>query len=264
MPYITVGGNYLYYKECGLGNPAILIHGSCLNSEMWNDSFDILAHKRQVIAYDQRGYAKSRFTSQKKYSHENDLNILHETLKLGKADLIGLSSGAQIAVNFYLQFPDKVNSLVLVSPALSGGPENYETTEIDAKILTTINRKQYRQTVQLIYSHPVFAQAIHNTRCNSLLRGIIKNHDFQKVTNNPPASKPLDSASKLREIKTPTLIILGENDLNHFHVTTSLLNKGIENSVLKTVNDSGHMVNMEQPIIFNQLLLSFLQNQSNI
>ena len=264
MPYITVGGNYLYYKECGLGNPAILIHGSCLNSEMWNDSFDILAHKRQVIAYDQRGYGKSRFTSQKKYSHENDLNILHETLKLGKADLIGLSSGAQIAVNFYLQFPDKVNSLVLVSPALSGGPENYETTEIDAKILTTINRKQYRQTVQLIYSHPVFAQAIHNTRCNSLLRGIIKNHDFQKVTNNPPASKPLDSASKLREIKTPTLIILGENDLNHFHVTTSLLNKGIENSVLKTVNDSGHMVNMEQPDEFNKILLDFLANQKSI
>ena len=264
MPYITVGGNYLYYKECGLGNPAILIHGSCLNSEMWNDSFDILAHKRQVIAYDQRGYGKSRFTSQKQYSHENDLNILHETLKLGKADLIGLSSGAQIAVNFYLQFPDKVNSLVLVSPALSGGPENDETTEIDDEILNTINRQQYRQTVQLIYSHPVFAQAIHNTRCNSLLREIIKNHDFEKVTNNPPTAQTLDSASKLREIKTPSLIIVGENDLNQFHLTSGLLKKGIENSILKKIPESGHMVNMEQPVIFNEVLLSFLETQSNI
>ena len=264
MPYINIDDCSLYYKKCGLGNPLILIHGSCLNSEMWNDSFDILAHRRQVIAYDQRGYGNSTLSPNKNYSHEIDLYMLYDALNLYSADLIGLSSGAQIAVDFYLQFPDKVNSLVLVSPALSGGPENDETTEIDDKILKTIYKEQYRQTVQLIYSHPVFAQAIHNTRCNSLLREIIKNHDFEKVTNNPPASKPLDSASKLREIKTPTLIILGENDLNHFHVTTSLLNKGIENSVLKTVNDSGHMVNMEQPIIFNQLLLSFLQNQSDI
>ena len=264
MPYINVDDCSLYYKKCGLGNPVILIHGSCLNSEMWNDSFDILAHRRQVIAYDQRGYGKSTLTSNKNYSHEIDLYMLYDALDLYSADLIGLSSGAQIAVDFYMQFPNKVNSLALVSPSLSGGPENDETTEIDDEILNTINSQQYRQTVQLIYSHPVFAQAIHNTRCNSLLREIIKNHDFEKVTNNPPTPKTLDSASKLREIKTPSLIIVGENDLNQFHLTSSLLKKGIKNSILKKVPESGHMVNMEQPAIFNEVLLSFLENQSNI
>ena len=150
MPYTNIDDVCsLYYKKCGIGNPAILIHGSCLNSEMWNDSFDVLAHQNQVIAYDQRGYGKSILPSPKIYSHENDLNKLCEHLKLEKkVDLIGLSSGAQIAVDFYLQFPDKVNSLVLVSPALSGMPDNDETKEIDDKILSTINLGEYTQTIQ--------------------------------------------------------------------------------------------------------------------
>ncbi len=266
MPYIDIdGGCSLYYKKCGISNPAILIHGSCLNLEMWNDSFDVLAHQNQVIAYDQRGYGKSMLSSSKTYSNENDLNTLCEHLKLGgKIDLIGLSSGAQIAVDFYLQFPYKVNSLVLVSPALSGMPDNDETTEIDDKILETISLGEYTQTIQQVYRHPVFAPAINNTRCNSLLREIIKNHDFKTVTNNPPAAPRLAAYSKLKEIKVPTLVILGENDLNYFHMTSNVLRTGITKSVLKTVTDSGHMVNMEQPDKFNKILLNFLANQKSI
>ena len=266
MPYTNIDDACsLYYKKCGIGNPAILIHGSCLNSEMWNDSFDVLAHQNQVIAYDQRGYGKSMLASSKTYSNENDLNTLCEHLKLEKkVDLIGLSSGAQIAVDFYLQFPDKVNSLVLVSPALSGMPDNDETKEIDDKILSTINLGEYTQTIQQVYRHPVFAPAINNTRCNSLLREIIKNHDFKTVTNNPPAAPRLAAYSKLKEIKVPTLVILGENDLNYFHMTSNVLQTGIEKAVLKTVSDAGHMVNMEQPDEFNKILLNFLANQKSI
>ena len=266
MPYTNIDDDCaLYYKKCGVGDPAILIHGSCLNLEMWNDSFDVLAHQSQIIAYDQRGYGKSILPSPKIYSHENDLNTLYENLNLEKkVNLIGLSSGAEIAVDFYLKFPNKVNSLILVSPAISGMPENDETTDIDHKILETINLGENEQTVQLAYRHPVFLPAINNTRCNSLLREIIKNHDFQTTTNNPPTPSSLTAYSKLKEIKVPTLVILGENDLNYFHMVSNILVRGISKSVLRTVTDSGHMVNMEQPDEFNKILLKFLANQKNI
>ena len=70
--------------------------------------------------------------------------------------------------------------------------------------------------------------------------------------------------SKLKEIKVPTLVILGKNDLNYFHMTSNVLQTGIAKSVLKTVTDSGHMVNMEQPDEFNKILLDFLANQKSI
>ena len=143
-------------------------------------------------------------------------------------------------------------------------PENDETTEIDHKILETINLGENEQTVQLAYRHPVFLPAINNTRCNSLLREIIKNHDFQTTTNNPPTPSSLTAYSKLKEIKVPTLVILGENDLNYFHMVSNMLVRGISKSVLRTVTDSGHMVNMEQPDEFNKILLKFLANQKNI
>lgn len=264
MPYIHIDNSSLYYEKCGLGNPLVLIHGSCLSSKMWEDSYDIIAHHRQVVAYDQRGYGKSILMPGENYSQENDLHMLYENLKFNKADLLGLSSGAQIAVDFYLQFPNKVNSLILVSPALSGGPINNETTEIDNKTLKSINEKKCRETVQLNYQHPVFASAINNIRCNSLLREIIKNHDSEIVTANPPKRLRSNSASRLAEIKTPSLILLGENDLTHFHQISRLLNAGIENSILKTIPEAGHMLNMEKPDIFNDILLSFLQGEGNI
>ena len=67
-----------------------------------------------------------------------------------------------------------------------------------------------------------------------------------------------------QEIKVPTLVILGENDLNYFQMTSNVLRIGITKSVLKTVTDSGHMVNMEQPDEFNKILLDFLANQKSI
>ena len=53
---------------------------------MWDDLFDILAHQRLAIAYDQRGYGKSRFKSKENYSHEHDLYSLYEHLDFKKAD----------------------------------------------------------------------------------------------------------------------------------------------------------------------------------
>ena len=258
MPYLNSESSSLYYKTLGFNHPAILIHGSCLNLNMWDDLFDILAHQRLTIAYDQRGYGKSRFKSKENYSHEHDLYSLYEHLDLKKADLIGLSSGAEIAVDFCLQYPDKVSSLTLVSPALSGMDANIETREIDREILETIKTGKYNQTVQLIYNHPVFAPAISNARCNSLIREIINRHDFGAVTNNPPTIGINNAKWKLNEIKVPTLVVIGRNDSNYFHITAETLKNGIEDSQLKITEDAGHMLNMEQPHTFNQILSLFL------
>ena len=259
MHYLKSQTNSLYYKHLGLTNPAIFIHGSCLNSDMWNDSFDIVAHQRLAIVYDQRGYGKSRIKSKTKFSHENDLFLLHKHLNLEKADLIGLSSGAQIALDFCLRYPNNVSSLTLVSPAISGVDKNFETAEIDAKILETIKSGKYKQTLQLVYNHPVFAPAINNPRCNYLLRKIINGHNFQTVSNNPPADESYNANSRLSEIKVPPLIIIGQNDSSYFHMTSDILKNGIAHSKLETIKHAGHMVNMEQPERFNQELLCFLK-----
>ena len=135
---------------------------------------------------------------------------------------------------------------------------NIETREIDREILETIKTEKYNQTVQLIYNHPVFAPAISNARCNSLIREIINGHDFGAVTNNPPTIGINNAKWKLNEIKVPTLVVIGRNDSNYFHITAETLKNGIADSQLKITEDAGHMLNMEQPHTFNQILSLFL------
>ena len=68
----------------------------------------------------------------------------------------------------------------------------------------------------------------------------------------PPAIK------RLAEIKSPTLVILGERDLPHIKEIAGLLAAGVAGARLVTVPGAGHIVNMDAPEAFNEAVGAFL------
>src|SRR5205807_6862604 len=81
--------------------------------------FREFARHYRVIRYDVRGYGRSE-TPTRPYSDVKDLLALLDGLGVEKAHLVGLSLGGRIAIDFALQHPDRVRSLVAVGPGLSG------------------------------------------------------------------------------------------------------------------------------------------------
>jgi pimeloyl-ACP methyl ester carboxylesterase len=98
----------LAYERAGSGPAIVLIHGAFLDLRMWNREFDALKGKWTVVRYDLRMHGQSALPAEP-FSHVADLVGLLDELKIDKAILIGLSNGAQIALDAASRRPHASN-----------------------------------------------------------------------------------------------------------------------------------------------------------
>src|SRR5579884_603362 len=107
--YAPVEGGELYYETLGEGPVIVLIHAAVADHRMWEDQFYLFGESHRVVRYDGRGFGKSR-TADDEFSDRQDLAELMDHLGIEKAHLIGNSRGGQLAIEFALQFPERVLS----------------------------------------------------------------------------------------------------------------------------------------------------------
>lgn len=115
--YADVNGVHLYYEIHGAGKPLVLLHGGLGAGAMFAENIPALAKGRQVILVDLQGHGRTadvdrpldpRFMA-------DDVAALVKHLKLGRADVMGFSLGAGVALQTAIRHPDVVNKIVAVS-----------------------------------------------------------------------------------------------------------------------------------------------------
>ena len=111
--------NGLGYDLVGEGPLVVLIHGTNLDRRMWDAETDWLRTHARVLRYDLRGQGDSDFPTDP-YSNHDDLIELLDELGVGEVTLVGLSAGAQVAIDVALAAPQLVARLILVSPSIAG------------------------------------------------------------------------------------------------------------------------------------------------
>src|SRR5437764_9093156 len=97
--YLDVGGSRIYYETRGSGPAIILLHDGLLHAVTWDDVWEPLATRHQVIRYDRRGYGRSDLPI-RSYSSAEDLRKLLTHLKVQHAVIVGSSSGGTLAIDF--------------------------------------------------------------------------------------------------------------------------------------------------------------------
>src|ERR1041384_5918585 len=117
--YADVKDVRLYYEMAGEGPNLVLVHAGCADRRMWDGQFPVLAQHYRVLRYDMRGYGNSTLSIQP-FSNRNDLYHLLGFLGIQEAHFVACSMGGLTTIDFTLEHPEKVTSLVLVSSALSG------------------------------------------------------------------------------------------------------------------------------------------------
>ncbi len=111
----------LSYTEKGCGRPLILLHGNGSSSRYFKKQIEYFSAKFRVIAVDTRGHGKSPrgggpFTMER---FADDLKDFMDELKIKKADLLGFSDGANIALIFSMRWPEMVSHLVICGANLN-------------------------------------------------------------------------------------------------------------------------------------------------
>jgi len=118
---VSLGDVELFVRYKGEGPSVVVLHGGPgADHTSLLPQFDALARGRQLVYYDQRGGGQSHVTGRTPlewHNHVADFNGLLDHLQIGKADLLGYSWGALLALLYAISHPDRVASLALVSPA---------------------------------------------------------------------------------------------------------------------------------------------------
>src|SRR4026207_490141 len=119
MSYLDVPCAQLYYEVDGEGPPVVLRRAGVAPLRMWDQQVAAWRDRFRVIRYDMRGFGRTT-TDDIAYSNRDDLRRLLDHRGGERASVLGLSRGGQIATDFAIEQPDRVNALVAVAAGLGG------------------------------------------------------------------------------------------------------------------------------------------------
>ena len=202
----------------------ILIHGSGHKSTSWNKVLLYMKNSKEILCPN-----LSSILNNKEASYDNLYSAFIEYCNEsdGKINLCGLSLGGVLALNYAIDFPDKVQSLVLI-----GTPHKV----------------------------PKIMFSIQNIIFKFLPKSVFENMAFDKkdtfILGN--SMKLLDFSKEVQNIKCPTLIICGKQDSANIK-SANYLYKNIRNAQLKIIENTGHIVNEENPKELAEILNKYYE-----
>ena len=257
--FANVNGTKLYYETAGKGRTVVFIHGGLVDSRLWDDQFKVFARKFRVVRYDLRGYGRSEFPTAA-FSHVEDLYALLQYLKVKKASLVGLSVGSSVAMEFALAHPEMVEKIILTSAGLRGSklPPNKQ----NLAIYKAAEEKGMEMAIGMWLESDLFATAKGNDRFVKRTRQMLAdNYKYWGPTPRPiPETWPKPpTAERLSELKSSTLIIVGEKDAKTILDTADILKEKIAAVVMVTIPGVSHHLNMENPKEYNRIVIEFLK-----
>jgi pimeloyl-ACP methyl ester carboxylesterase len=260
--FAEVNGASLYYEILGEGEPLVLLHAGIADGRMWDGQFEAFAEGYRAVRYDRRGFGRSAIV-EGPYSHHDDLRGLLDYLGIERAGLVGCSMGGGAAIDFALRHPERARALVLVGSAVSGvesdedPPEEWdELVAADAAgNLERVSELEVRIWVDGPYRGP--------EEVDPLVRDLVREMNLIALRNEAselgeemPADLP--AASRLVEIRAPTLIVVGELDRPEIVAKAELLERSIPGARRVVMPGTAHVPNMEKPAEFNRIVLEFL------
>lgn len=261
--FVDALGARLYYEADGEGTPLTLIHAGVAHLRMWDAQVEAWRDRHRVIRYDTRGFGRT-LVDDVPYSNRDDLRAVLDHLGVERTHLLGLSRGSMIATDFLVENPERVMSLTWVAGGLRGfEPDDdprLETVWPESERLE--EAKEWEALVEL--ETQVWTDGPGQTpdRVDPALRRQMIEWNLENYRAEQPANQPIQpevpAAELLDRIKVPTLFIWGTFD------EQPVLRTG-ENLVAKVVGARSHvfegvahMVNLERPAEFNQIVGDFL------
>lgn len=254
MALIKKNGTEIFYSVVGQGSPLIMLPGLTGDQTMWGNIVLELQKHYQVILIDNRGAGRSQVTQApfRISDMANDVMNVIEELKLKKTSILGHSMGGYVAQEFAIQYPEKLDKLILMSTRCKASPLSTIQSEIafhliDSKIDPIVLIKNsmtwcFGETFMSNEKNVTdYIERSFNRQYPAHLEGF--KHQVLAIDafeNN-----------NLEKIQAPTLIINGEEDRIAPIPYSDYMKKHIPNAqqiILKNVGHMPHIENCDQVV----------------
>ncbi len=261
-----LANGFLVYGQTGEGIPLLLIHGYPLSKKMWDPQVLFLADIATVITLDLRGHGES-YPFEGTYSMDllaDDCYTLLNGLKITQPVLIcGLSMGGYITFALYRKHPDLFAGMILTSTrAAPDSPEGKANRNAGIRNVRELGMRSIAEGMLpkvlspiSLSSKPSLVDAIMAIMLETSVNGVAG--ALQGMRDRP------DSTPMLSQITCPTLIIHGADDQLIPVSEAKTMASHIKSSSLVVIPQAGHLVNLEQPELYNQAVRDFIKPLSH-
>jgi pimeloyl-ACP methyl ester carboxylesterase len=270
--HVQVGDIDIAYKQFGQGKPILFVAGTSQTKDAWEPTLlsQLAATNHTVIVFDNRGIGETTVGT-KPFSIEqfaNDTAGLLDALQIEKADVFGASLGSFVAQELTLNYPLKVDRLILHATYCGGSEAVYASGQAFESIMTLSSPQILRNMTaeqqamilaQIMFppewlnQHPeILNTVIQLAPSRSASPEIIQQQGFASGTWK-------GSCDRLSGITQPTLLIVGDQDLLIPSANSVMMSQRIPNSQLVIIEGTGHGAMLQVPNEFTAHVQNFLQ-----
>src|ERR671911_2749912 len=270
--HVQVGDIDIAYKQFGQGKPILFVAGTSQTKDAWEPTLlsQLAATNHTVIVFDNRGIGETTVGT-KPFSIEqfaNDTAGLLDALQIEKADVFGASLGSFVAQELTLNYPLKVDRLILHATYCGGSEAVYASGQAFESIMTLSSPQILRNMTaeqqamilaQIMFppewlnQHPeILNTVIQLAPSRSASPEIIQQQGFASGTWK-------GSCDRLSGITQPTLLIVGDQDLLIPSANSVMMAPRIPNSWLVIIEGTGHGAMWQVPNEFTANIQNFLE-----
>jgi pimeloyl-ACP methyl ester carboxylesterase len=270
--HVQVGDINIAYKQFGQGKPILFISGTSQTRDAWEPTLlsELAATNHTVIVFDNRGIGGTT-VGIKPFSIEqfaNDTAGLLDAVHIEKADVLGASLGSFIAQELTLNYPQKVDRLILHA-TICGGNETVYASGQAAEMLMTLGSAQALHNMTAEQQAMVLAQILfppewleeHPEILNTVIQlAPVRSASPEIIQQQGLATATWKgSCDRLPSITQRTLLIVGDQDLLTPAANSIMMAQRIPHSWLVIIQGTGHGIMWQVPNEFSAIVQTFLE-----
>lgn len=255
----------LFFRKIGAGEPLIILHGLLGASDNWLTIGRQLAERHTVYLLDMRNHGRSPHSKEFHYvimaADVNEFMLDHE---IHSAVLIGHSMGGKVAMHLALDYPHKINKLVVVDIAPKAYPLPYFKNIIETLAKVDLSGVKRRKEVEAQIAPNIPDPVVRNFLLKNLVRG--KGNTFSWKVNLAALLDNVDmlSGEIYREeiFSNPALFVRGGNSNYVLDEDIPLIKTKFPRAEFVTIPGAGHWLHVDAPEKFMEELLAFMERNS--
>jgi 3-oxoadipate enol-lactonase len=266
MPTRVINGAQIHYEEAGSGPETIVFsHGLLMSGEMFSEQMQALSSRYRCISYDHRGQGRSEVTPSG-YDMDSlaaDAAALIRELGAAPCHFAGLSMGGFVGMRLAIRHPDLLRSLILMDTSADPEPEQNRGPY---RRLAFVGRWFGFRPVVKPVMNIMFGRTFLADPTKKAIREKWRNHLLQlpRIGTYRAAHGVIDRQGvydQLGRIDTPTLVLVGDEDVATVPAKAERMHQAIAGSKLVIVPGAGHSASIEQPALVTKAIEDFLPQQ---
>jgi pimeloyl-ACP methyl ester carboxylesterase len=245
----------LHLQRQGAESRTVFLHGMGEDARTWDAVWEFMDVGICAMRYDLRGFGNS-VCRHEPFSHADDLLALLDATGVQCCDLVGVSDGGSVALNFTLNHAERVRRLVLVSPGVVAWEWSEEWRWRWHEIVSRARAGQIPEAKRLWWEHPLF-DTTRTGPAGRVLREAITRYSGQQWIHDYQLPQ-LPDVERLHLLETQTLLLTGGRDLAEFRLIAELIAASAAN--VERIEDPvhGHLLHLEDPEGCARRISSFL------